>query len=180
MKNPPQQSASTLVWWVLGMDTGGVWHERRMLADSEAQIVAWWKDRAGREPDICWKAEDALAHIQDGLSRLHLWPTLPGSQVDWFLGWMGSREAGKMGLVAVPAVDATHAMWILSNERPDCIVRILGQAGTLSVVSASLVYAIARAPGAIDEDLRPRAVQAMPQDISLWLAAQFEVEASHG
>ena len=172
IKQPLAQRA----WWVLGMDTGGVWHERRMLAASEEQIIAWWQERTGRAPDVCWKAADALERIAQGLAQLQQWPTLEGAHPRWFLGWMGSVDAGKMALVAVPAADETHALWILSNERPDCIVRILGEADTLIGVSQSLADAINGKPGAIDEDLLPKPPRVASKELSLWLAEQFEVD----
>lgn len=173
--NPSNEQAAANVWWVLGMDTGGVWHERRILAPSEEHVLSWWKERAGREPDVCWRAQDALRRIEQGLGQLQQWPQLDGAPARWFLGWMGSADAGKMALVAVPAKDAEHALLVLANDRPDCIVRILGQADTLVDVSASLVSAINGTPSAIDEDLMPRPPRVMSKDLSLWLAEQFEV-----
>lgn len=158
------------------MDTGGVWHERRILACSEEQVLSWWRDRAGREPDVCWRAQEALHRIEEGLARLQRWPQLDGAPARWFLGWMGSADAGKMALVAVPAKDPDHALLILANDRPDCIVRILGQADTLVSVSASLVDAINGNRAAIDEDLLPRPPRVMSKDLSLWLAEQFEAD----
>lgn len=165
------------LWWVLGMDTSGAWHERRIIARDMDQVNAWWQERTGRLPDIAWEAQEALDKIEQGLDYLNQWPSLEDNpKTHWFLGWMGDSELEKAALVAVPASDADHAALVLHKEKPGCVVRILGDAQVLSSVASDLKAALCGHAGAIDEDLLPKPPQHLSEDFSLWLAKQFDLE----
>lgn len=165
------------VWWFLGTDTDGMWHERSLRAPTKEVALSWWKERAGKAPDVAWSAREALLRFTEGRRQLALWPHLPdGPPPNWFLAWLGNAKE-EMTLVAVPAADEEHAVLILASEQPDCNIRILGDLSALDAVQTRLSHLLEN-PASADEDLFPRPSVRISPELSEWINQQFDMEPS--
>lgn len=172
-----EATSNETLWWFLGTDTEGEWHERKIWSPTQDAALSWWIERTGRAPDIAWSARDTLLRIEGGREKLAQWPTLPGvAPPNWFLGWLG-HPRGEMTLVAVPAADEEHALLVLASEQPECSIRILGDLSALDRLTTQLSNLI-ETPSKADVNLFPRRKPHISPELSAWINQQFDMEPS--
>lgn len=100
------------LYWLLGADSDGVWHQRIIQAPNKARAQAWWLQTIDQTPAVAVsqvEVEAALQALQAAATEL--------GQATVFGAWVGSSD--DIALLPIPAKDRQSALDALQRERPD-------------------------------------------------------------
>lgn len=127
---------TTQLFWVLGSDAPGNWHERTFRAPSEHSIVRWWTDTLDHAPEVVLSMNELEAAVDSLAALTHeLEEEDPSTQL--FGAWLHHVDEDKVAFVPFASVSPEEVEWSAKAEFP--------ASHLLAVVDASpLIGALAR------------------------------------